>query len=191
MEEIRLHGRGGQGVVMCSELIALAALHDGKFSRAFPWFGMARRGAPVTAFVSIGERSEFSRSMIYTPKYVMVLDPRLHRVLPAVTKGLRNGGVYIQNTPKQPKEVLPELKLEARLSKIATIDATKYAMEFMGRPIPNIVMLGAFARVTSLITLDSAIKAVKERFPQKLWERYVRCVKVGYENVSTEVLSSE
>jgi len=191
MEEIRLHGRGGQGVVMCSELIALAALHDGKFSRAFPWFGMARRGAPVTAFVSLGKKSEFSRSMIYSPKYVMVLDPRLHRVLPTVTKGLREGGVYIQNTPKQPKEVLSELRLEARLSKIATIDATKYAMEFMGRPIPNIVMLGAFAKVTGLITLDSAIKAVEERFPQKLWDSYVRCVRVGYENVSTEVLSNE
>ena len=186
MEEIRLHGRGGQGVVMCSELIALAALHDGKFSRAFPWFGMARRGAPVTAFVSIGKESEFSRSMIYSPKYVMVLDPRLHRVLPLVTKGLREGGIYIQNTPKRPREVLPELKLGTKLSKIATIDATKYAMEFMGRPIPNIVMLGAFARVTGLITLDSAIKAVKERFPQKLWDRYVKCVKVGYEKVSVE-----
>ena len=188
MEEVRLHGRGGQGVVLCSELIALAALHEGKFARAFPWFGMARRGAPVTAFVSIGEPSRVSRSMIYEPKYVMVLDPRLHKVLPTVTAGIKEGGIYIQNIPKEPKELLRELSLSVELSKVATIDATKYALELMGRPIPNIVMLGAFARVTGLITLESAIKAVKERFPPKLWDSYVKCVKTGYENVSLEVL---
>ncbi len=188
MEEARLHGRGGQGVVLCSELIALAALHEGKFARAFPWFGMARRGAPVTAFVSIGEPGRVSRSMIYEPKYVMVLDPRLHKVLPTVTAGIKEGGIYIQNIPKEPKELLRELSLSVELSKVATIDATKYALELMGRPIPNIVMLGAFARVTGLITLESAIKAVKERFPPKVWDSYVKCVKAGYENVSLEVL---
>ncbi len=188
MEEIRLHGRGGQGVVLCSELIALAALHDGKFARAFPWFGMARRGAPVTAFVSIGEPGRISRSMIYEPKHVMVLDPRLHKVLPSVTAGLKEGGTYVQNSPRQPKEVLRELKLSVRLSKVATVDATKHAMELIGRPIPNIVMLGAFARVTGLITLESAIKAVKERFPESLWGPYERCVRVGYEGVSMEVI---
>ncbi len=190
MEEIRLHGRGGQGVVLCSELIALAALHDGKFARAFPWFGMARRGAPVTAFVSIGDLREFSRSMIYEPKHVMVLDPRLHRVLPSVTDGLREGGTYIQNTSLKPSEVLKELRLKVRPGKIASIDATRYALEYMGRPIPNIVMLGAFARVTGLISLDSAIKAVKERFPENLWDSYVKCVRIGYEKVLVEVVKA-
>ncbi len=104
LEEIRLHGRGGQGVVLCGELIALTALYDGKFSRAFPWFGIARRGAPVTAFVVIGEKNEITRSMIYNPKYVVVLDPTLHRVLLTVTQGIREQGVFVQNTTKTLKK---------------------------------------------------------------------------------------
>ena len=186
LEEIRLHGRGGQGVVLCGELIALAALYDGKFSRAFPWFGIARRGAPVTAFVVIGEKDEITRSMIYNPKYVVVLDPTLHRVLPTVTQGIREQGVFIQNTTKNTKEILNELKLNVKLSTIATIDAMKIAMDILGKPIPNTVMLGAFCRVTKLISLNSALKAIEHRFSPNDVDKNKECVKLGYQLVKVE-----
>ena len=188
LEEIRLHGRGGQGVVLYSELIARAALYEGSFARSFPWFGIARRGAPVTAFVVIGEEDKITRSMVYNPKYVVVLDPQLHKVMPGVTRGIRGGGVYIQNSTKTPDELLEELELDVKLGVIATIDATGIAMKYMGVPIPNIVMLGAFARVTNLITFDSAVKAVKARFPKDAWENYLKCLEAGYENIRVEVL---
>lgn len=190
MEEIRLHGRGGQGVVLCSELIALAALYDGKFARAFPWFGIARRGAPVTSFIMIGKSNEITRSMIYNPRYVMVLDPRLHKVMPAVTSGIREGGVYIQNSLKKPTELLKELKLCTKLRTIATVDATGLAIKYMGIPTPNIAMLGAFAKVTGLITLNSAAKAVKAKFPEELWEKYLKCLEAGYNKVHVKVLGN-
>jgi len=191
LEEIRLHGRGGQGVVLCSELIARAALYDGNFARSFPWFGIARRGAPVTAFVVIGEGDKITRSMVYNPKYVVVLDPHLHRVMPEVTNNIREGGVYIQNSTKAPAELLKELKLCAKLRTIATVDATGLAMKYMGAPIPNIAMLGAFAKVTNLITFDSAMKAIKTRFPENVWEKYLKCFEAGYKKVYIEVLENE
>ena len=188
LEEIRLHGRGGQGVVLCGELIALAALYDGKFSRAFPWFGIARRGAPVVAFVVIGEKDEITRSMVYNPKYVMVLDPTLHKVLPTVTQGIREGGVYLQNTAKNPRELLGELNINIKLSVVATVDATKIAIDILGKPIPNTVMLGAFCKVTKLVTLDSALKAIEHRFPPGDVDKNKECARLGYEQVKVEVL---
>ena len=190
MEEIRLHGRGGQGVVLCSELIALAALYDGKFARAFPWFGIARRGAPVTSFIVIGGANEISRCMVYNPKYVMVLDPQLHRVMSAVTNGIREDGVYVQNSVKAPTDLLKEIKVGSKLKVIASVDATGLAIKHMGVPIPNIAMLGAFAKVTGLITLDSAARAVKARFPERLWEKYLKCLEAGYNEVHVEVLGN-
>jgi len=188
LEEIRLHGRGGQGVVLCSELIALAALYDGKFARAFPWFGIARRGAPVTSFIMIGKPNEITRSMIYSPKYVMVLDPHLHKVMPSITDGIKDGGIYIQNTVKEPNELINELNLKVKLSIVASVDATGLAMKYMGVAIPNIAMLGAFARVTGLITLDSAKKAIKAKFPERVWDSYIKCLEAGYKEVRIKVM---
>jgi len=188
LEEARFHGRGGQGVVICSELIAQAAVYDGNFARSFPWFGIARRGAPVTAFLAIGDPNKTTRSMVYNPKYVVLLDPHLHRAMPEVTKGIIEGGVYIQNSTKAPAELLKELKVDTKLKIIATLDATGLAREYMGVPIPNIAIVGAFAKVTNLITLDSAMKVIRARFSEELWERYLKCLEAGYKNTYVEVI---
>ena len=189
LEEIRLHGRGGQGVVVCAELMALAALYDGKMARSFPWFGIARRGAPTTAFVVMGDPSEFYRCMVYNPKYVVVLDPQLHVVSPEVTSGIKENSVYVQNSTKEPRELLGELGPRVKLRVVATVDATGLALEYMGTPIPNIAMLGAFVKATGLVSLSSAERAVKARFPEKLWDKYVECLKASYEKTRVEVLS--
>lgn len=186
LEEIRFHGRGGQGVVALSELIAEAAVREGKFARAFPWFGSARRGAPVLAFLAIGSKDSMTRSMMYNPKYVIVLDPALHTVLPTVTKGIKKGGIYMQNSAKDPKTLLSELNFDVKLGKLVVVDATKKAMDLTGSAIPNIVTLGSFVRATGLILLETATEVVKNKFP-RMTNEYVQCLNEGYEKVSMEV----
>ena len=118
----------------------------------------------------------------------MVLDPHLHKVMPSITDGIKDGGIYIQNTVKEPNELINELNLKVKLSIVASVDATGLAMKYMGVAIPNIAMLGAFARVTGLITLDSAKKAIKAKFPERVWDSYIKCLEAGYKEVRIKVM---
>jgi pyruvate ferredoxin oxidoreductase gamma subunit len=162
LKEIRLHGRGGQGSVTAAELIAVAAFEDKRFSQAFPAFGVERRGAPVMAFARIADRPIRIRSQIYEPDYVVVQD-----------------GKIIINTDR-PKEKL-KLKTEAE---VVTIDATKIAMEVLGRPIVNTTMLGAFCGATKEVGLESLNKAISERFKGELGKKNLTAIKTAYERVS-------
>jgi 2-oxoacid:acceptor oxidoreductase gamma subunit (pyruvate/2-ketoisovalerate family) len=184
VEEIRLHGQGGQGVVAAGELIAIAASYEGKFCRAFPMYGSARRGAPVLAFAQIGEESEATRSMIYHPNYLMLLDPPMPEIMD-VTTGLRDGGTIIYNTTKRADEAA-KLFSKVKLGKLAVLDATGIAQRTIGRPIPNTVMLGAFARATGLLRMESIDKALDKRFPPKLAESNKGAAKMGYETVEVK-----
>jgi pyruvate ferredoxin oxidoreductase gamma subunit len=182
MIEIRIHGRGGQGVVLLSELIAVSAFMDGKFSRSFPYFGFARRGSPVTAFVMICGEDEITRSQTYTPDVVLVLDRNLPKVL-NVTEGLKKGGIVILNSPKDPFKVVEDFKIPHTLYKIATIDATSIAIETLKRPMTSTVMFGAFVRLLGIITKESAIRALKARLPPDMVEPNIIAFNKGYENV--------
>lgn len=168
--------------MLLSELIALSAMYDGKFCRSFPLFGIARRGGLVTAFASIGKREEMTRSQIYAPDIVVVQDPKLPKIMD-VTKGLKEGGIVIQNSSKAPQEVAEPLKVKVRIAKIAVVDAISIGLEVLGHPIPNTAMLGALSKVTGLVTLKSATKAVKKRFPAILTEKNVRALNFGFEKV--------
>ncbi len=178
MKEIRLHGRGGQGSVTAAELIAVAAFEDRKFSQAFPAFGVERRGAPVMAFARIADRPIRIRSQIYEPDYVVVQDVTLLEVVD-VASGLKADGKIIINTDR-PKENL-KLKTEAQ---VVTIDATKIAMEVLGRPIVNTTMLGAFCGATKEVGLESLNKAISERFKGELGRKNLAAIKTAYERVS-------
>jgi 2-oxoisovalerate ferredoxin oxidoreductase gamma subunit len=180
VEEIRLHGQGGQGVVAAGELIAIAASYEGKFCRAFPMYGSARRGAPVLAFAQIGDESEATRSMIYYPKYLMILDPPMPEIMD-VTSGLIEGGIVIYNTSKSAAEAVKFYR--TKLSMIAVIDATGIAQRTIGRPIPNTVMLGAFAKATGILKMESINKAIDKRFPPNLASTNKDAAKMGYETV--------
>ena len=178
VEEIRIHGRGGQGVVLLGELIALAASYEGKFCRSFPLYGPARRGPPVTSFVQIGGE-ESTRSMVRRPKYLIILDPNLPSYVD-VTYGFLEGGVVVQNTTRGPEEVLKNLEVKA--SKVCVVDATSIGMKVLGRPIPNTAVLGAFVRATGLVGLESVKKAIMKRFRGEVAERNVRAAELGFEN---------
>lgn len=178
VDEIRLHGMGGQGVVACGELLAIAASYEDKFCRAFPMYGSARRGAPVLAFAQIGREDEATRSMIYHPEYLLVLDPPMPEAMD-ITQGLKDRGVIVYNTTKTPDEAKEIFKKNIR--KIGVVDATGIAMEVINRPIPNTVILGAFVKTTGLLKMDSIFKAIDKRFAQRLAEPNKKAAQAGYD----------
>jgi 2-oxoacid:acceptor oxidoreductase gamma subunit (pyruvate/2-ketoisovalerate family) len=172
LKEIRFHGRGGQGSVTAAELIAVSAINEGKYAQAFPSFGAERRGAPVMAFVRISDEYIDLREQVYSPDIVIVLDSTLIDVV-NVTEGLKDEGTVIFNTKNSPKEASKLVKAD----KIATIDATKIALEELGVAITNTSILGAFAKVTGLIGIDSVVEAIKERFPGSIGEKNAKAAK--------------
>ena len=160
MLEIRLHGRGGQGAVTSAELLAVAAIEEGKYAQGFPSFGPERRGAPVAAFCRIDDRPIRLRSKIYAPDAVIVLDPSLLGVSNP-SAGLKAGGVIIINTNKTEAEIRKEYGMKCRL---ALVDAYHIAREELGVPITNTTMLGALIGATQAIKPESMEAPLMERF---------------------------
>lgn len=161
LKEIRIHGRGGQGAVTSSQVLAIAAFHDGKYCQAFPSFGVERRGAPVESFSRISDQKINVRQHIYEPDYIIVLDSTLLESV-KVESGLKDSGTIIINSDKKADEF--ELNTNA---KIKAIDVTKVALQIIGKPFVNIAVLGAFAAMTKEISLDSLGKAIDQEFAEK------------------------
>ena len=180
LHEVRWHGRAGQGVITSSRLLAQAALLEGKYVQAFPEFGPERLGAPISGFTRISDEVIETRSQIYNPEFVVVLDPSLLATV-NVTRGLLEDGKVILNSPKRSTEMASKLSLDQ--SRVRTIDATHLAMEIAKRPIVNTAMLGALARVAPLAALKSIEKAIKDRFPGSLGEQNVELIRRVYEMV--------
>ena len=160
MIEIRLHGRGGQGAVTSAELLALAAINQGKYAQAFPSFGPERRGAPVVAFCRIDDKPIRIRTNIYNPDLVLVLDPSILRLI-NVTSGLKKDGILITNTKYSGEEIRNELGIKNAL---ATVNATKIAVEELGLPITNTTMLGALLKAREVVPPESLVDPLKDRF---------------------------
>ena len=165
MIEIRFHGRGGQGAVIASELLAQAAFLEGKHPQSFPFFGVERRGAPVTAFTRIDDAPIQIRTSITAPDIVVVLDAGLIRTI-NVTAGLKPEGLLLVNSEKAPDQL--QLPFKGR---IATIDATAIALAHglgsKAMPIVNTAVLGALARASGIVSMDSVSRAVERFVPAK------------------------
>ena len=172
MIEIRIHGRGGQGAVTASEILAIASFKDGKFSQAFPSFGPERSGAPVEAYCRIDKKFINLRTHIYEPDILLVLDSSLIKSVD-ITKGLKKNGTIIINSETKPK----------LFYKLYNIDATSIAMDTIGKPIVNTAMLGAFAKATKLVSLKSIEEALKEKFSGTLLEKNLQAVRKAYNEV--------
>lgn len=177
MIEIRLHGRGGQGAVTASRIIATAAYEEGKYSQAIPMYGTERRGAPLTAFVRIDDVRVRERELVHNPEISIVLDPLIAKQQ-AVVDNLKPGGLVLLNTAYPPEDV----KIGGDF-KVATVNATTIALETLGRPITNTAILGAFAKVTGLLKVESLEKAIKKYFPGRLGDMNIAAVKRSYEEV--------
>lgn len=181
MIEIRWHGRGGQGAVTSAELLALAAISEGKFAQAFPSFGPERRGAPVLVFNRVSPNSPIrARVSVAHPDIVIVLDPGLLYITD-VTSGLKEDGILVLNTPKSLVEIRSELSGPWRL---AVVNATSIAREMIGVPIVNTTMLGALARATRIVELDSLTEPILERFGARARGNVDACRK-AYEETET------
>ena len=185
LTEIRWHGRGGQGAVTSAELIALAAIEEGKFAQAFPSFGPERRGAPVLVFNRISESEHIRvRSAVTQPDIVVVLDPGLPGIID-VTSGLKDGGTLIVNSSKK----LVDIKLEfGGPWRLAVVNATAIALKTLKVPIVNTTMLGALVKATDIVKLDSLSVLLEERFG-KLGQRNIEAYKRAYEETSVAKLS--
>jgi 2-oxoacid:acceptor oxidoreductase gamma subunit (pyruvate/2-ketoisovalerate family) len=175
--EIRWHGRGGQGAWTASELLARAAVKEGKYIQSFPEFGPERMGAPVCAYTRISDEPINLHCAIYEPDVVAVLDSSLLKTVP-ITEGLHEDGIFIVNTREGPAELRNRMGLLGR--RVWTVSATDIAVEMLGRPIANTAMLGTVARATEIVDLKSMQEAVKERFPLKLAEKNVEAMKRAY-----------
>ena len=174
--EIRWHGRGGQGAVTSAELVAQAAISEGKYAHAFPSFGPERRGAPVLAFVRISSQEPIRiRAEIAQPDIVVVLDPGLLRIVD-VTSGLKQNGVLVINTRKSFQDVEAELKVKCKLAKV---DATSIAREILGLPITNTTMVGALVRATGVVELESLFEPLRHRFG-RLAEKNIKAMQKAY-----------
>jgi len=160
MIEIRFHGRGGQGAVTSAELLAMAAIAEGRHAQAFPSFGPERRGAPVVAYCRIDDHSITIRANIYEPDVVLVLDGAILNIVD-VAAGLKADGILIANSPLSPDGIRSKLKIK---QKVATVNATKIATEVLGLPITNTTMLGSLIRASELIDKESLIEPLRKRF---------------------------
>jgi pyruvate ferredoxin oxidoreductase gamma subunit len=181
MFQVRIHGRGGQGVVTAAELLSLAAFAEGRHAQAFPTFGSERTGAPVISFCRIDDHAIRVREPISAPDAIIVQDPTLlHQA--DVFGGLRPDGYVLVNTARSFDELgLAELVGPLRPERTLTVPATELAREHLGRPLPNVPLLGAFAALTGVITLDSVVAAIRERFGGRLAEGNVAAARAAFE----------
>jgi pyruvate ferredoxin oxidoreductase gamma subunit len=179
MQEIRFHGRGGQGAVTSAELIAIAAIGKGNHAQAFPSFGPERRGAPVVAFCRVDGKKINIRAKVYNPDIVIVLDPGLMELLDP-SEGMKDGGVLIINTKKDPESAAKAFKSSIR---VATVDANSIAHDELGRTIVNTTMIGAFIKATGLLSIDDITGPLMERFGDKLGSRNMKALQRAYNEV--------
>ncbi|MEM2937174.1 MAG: 2-oxoacid:acceptor oxidoreductase family protein [Candidatus Bathyarchaeia archaeon] len=181
--EVRWHGRGGQGAWTASELLARAAVYEGKHVQSFPEFGPERMGAPVAAFTRISTEPIRVHCAVYEPDAVVVLDATLLKTVP-VTEGLAKEGILLINSKESPIEVKKLLKEDK--GKVWTVPATEIAIKFLGAPITSTAMLGALARVTGIVSLESIKRTIEERFRKDIAEKNFAVIKEAYEKVISE-----
>ena len=164
MFEVRIHGRGGQGVVTAAEMLALAAFDEGNRAQAFPSFGSERMGAPVVSFCRIADREIRTREPVMEPDALIVQDATLlHQV--DVFAGCRRDGFILINSARGFAELgLDELCKDFRRERLLTVPATELAREHTGRPVANAALLGGFAALTGAISIESVERAIRERF---------------------------
>ena len=187
MFQIRIHGRGGQGVVTAAELLSIAAIHEGRHAQAFPSFGSERTGAPVVAYCRIDDKEIRVREPVMQPDALIIQDPTLlHQV--DVFGGLVADGYILINTTRT-FDVLGvgDFVKGFRPERLCTVPATDMALEHVGRPLPNAALLGGFAAVSGRIAIESVELAIREKFKGKIAEGNCAAARAAYDYVKLEI----
>ena len=186
MFQVRIHGRGGQGVVTAAEMLSLAAFQEGKHAQAFPSFGSERTGAPVVAFCRIDDQPIRLREPIVKPDCVIIQDPTLLRQIDCVSDLLADGYLLINSAHSVQDLGLEASQSRLRPGRLVTVPATDIARETLGRPLPNAVLLGGFAALTGVITLESLAAAIRESFSGRVAEGNVAGAERAHAAVSAQ-----
>ena len=183
MFQVRIHGRGGQGVVSAAEMLSVAAFDEGRFAQAFPSFGSERMGAPVMAFCRIDEREIRLREPVMQPDALIIQDPTLlHQV--DLFSGLADDGFVLINSSRSLEDLgLEEFARGFPPQRVRTVAASELALKHAGRPLPNAALLGGFAAMTGRLTIESVAQAIRDKFPGKVGEANVAAARDAYELV--------
>ena len=187
MFQVRIHGRGGQGVVTAAEMLSIAAFQEGRHAQAFPSFGSERTGAPVVAFCRIADKEIRLREPIMAPDAIIIQDPTLlHQV--DVFAGLKKDGYILINTTKTFEQLgLGDFVRDWHPERLCTVGATELGMKHVGRPVPNVPLLGGFAAVSGIIKLESVAKAIRDKFSGKVAEGNIAAASEAYNIVLAEM----
>jgi pyruvate ferredoxin oxidoreductase gamma subunit len=180
MFQVRIHGRGGQGVVTAAELLSVAAFLEDRHSQAFPMFGSERTGAPVVAFCRFDEHPIRLREPIVEPDALIVQDPTLlHQV--DLFAGVGPDSYVLVNTTRSLEELgVADFLAGLRSERVVTVPATELAREHVGKPLPNAALLGAFAALTGALSLESVVAAIRERFSGAVGEANVAAAEAAH-----------
>jgi pyruvate ferredoxin oxidoreductase gamma subunit len=184
MFQVRIHGRGGQGVVSAAEMLSVAAFDEGRYAQAFPSFGSERMGAPVTAFCRIDEREIRSREPVMEPDALIIQDPTLlHQV--DLFGGLAKDGYILINSTRGFDELgLGEFVQAFAPDHRCAVGATEIAMKHVGRPLPNAALLGGFAAITRRLSIEAVERAIREKFPGKVGAANALAAREAFDTVS-------
>jgi len=184
MFQVRIHGRGGQGVVTAAELLSVAAFLEQRHAQAFPSFGSERMGAPVVSFCRIDDKEIRLREPILDPDGLIVQDPTLFKAIDVV-QGLKSTGYMLVNSNRS----LTDLHLDAVVKQlpaghVLAVPASEFALKHIGRPLPNAALLGAFAALTGVVHLKSVAAAIREEFSGKIAEGNVAAATAAHDFVA-------
>ncbi|MBU6993764.1 2-oxoacid:acceptor oxidoreductase family protein [Ferrovum myxofaciens] len=188
MFELRIHGRGGQGVVTAAEIFSISAFVEGRNAQAFPSFGSERMGAPVVSFCRIADREIRLREPVMEPDALIIQDiTLLHQV--DVFDGLKKDGYILLNTGRSFEELgLSELAGSSSPERLCTLSATEIALKHIGRPIPNVPLIAGFAALSGLVRLESVIKAISEKFSGKVADGNIAAATEAYNRIKARAL---
>lgn len=179
MFQVRIHGRGGQGVVSAAEMLSIAAFEQGMYSQAFPSFGSERMGAPVVSYVRIDDHTIELREPVFEPDLLIIQDPTLFHAVD-VFEGLKQDGFVLINSSRK----LDELDISEAIEKlppghVATVPATDLARQYLNRPTPNTVLLGAFAAMSDVLRIESVEKAILDKFSGAVGENNIAAARAA------------
>lgn len=187
MFQVRIHGRGGQGVVTAAEMLSIAAFEEGRHAQAFPSFGSERTGAPVVAFCRIADREIRLREPIMEPDALIIQDPTLlHQV--DVFAGTKRDAYLLINTTKSFEQLgLADFVRNHSAAHLCTLPATEIALKHVGRPVPNVPLLGGFAALSGLIRLESVVMAINDKFAGKVAAGNIAAATEAFDLVRTKM----
>jgi len=182
MFQVRIHGRGGQGVVSAAEMLSNAAFDEGRYAQAFPSFGSERMGAPVMAFCRIDDKEIRLREPVMQPDALIIQDPTLlHQI--DLFNGLSPSGFILINSTRSFDELgIDDFVRSFPREHLCTVAATELALKHVGRPLPNAALLGGFAAISGQLTFESVARAIRAKFPGQVGAANVAAAQAAYDS---------